>query len=175
MSNASEFNVSWRSEAIEPSTSSYNCPLPAGPCPGIYRFVGNDPGIPGRLNTNYNPQFRTIAAEFEARLRELNPKLIYCSVTGFGQDGPYATRAGYDLMAQGMGGLMSITGDAEGKPMRYDGRWRDRDPATAPAGSTSSKGATPAGAAATTGTLTIVPSCGSSRTPHNDPRISYRV
>jgi crotonobetainyl-CoA:carnitine CoA-transferase CaiB-like acyl-CoA transferase len=39
-----------------------------------------------------------------------NPRLIYCSVTGFGQDGPYASRAGYDLMAQGMGGFMSLTG-----------------------------------------------------------------
>ncbi len=42
-----------------------------------------------------------------------NPRLIYCSVTGFGQDGPYASRAGYDLMAQGMGGFMSLTGMAE--------------------------------------------------------------
>ena len=40
------------------------------------------------------------------------PRLIYCSVTGFGQTGPYATRAGYDLMAQGMGGFMSLTGTA---------------------------------------------------------------
>ena len=40
------------------------------------------------------------------------PRLIYCSVTGFGQDGPYAKRAGYDLMAQGMGGIMDLTGDA---------------------------------------------------------------
>jgi crotonobetainyl-CoA:carnitine CoA-transferase CaiB-like acyl-CoA transferase len=47
-----------------------------------------------------------------------NPRLIYCSVTGYGQDGPYAPRAGYDLMAQGMGGIMSITGTPEGKPMR---------------------------------------------------------
>jgi crotonobetainyl-CoA:carnitine CoA-transferase CaiB-like acyl-CoA transferase len=47
-----------------------------------------------------------------------NPRLIYCSVTGYGQDGPYAPRPGYDLMAQGMGGLMSITGTADGKPMR---------------------------------------------------------
>jgi crotonobetainyl-CoA:carnitine CoA-transferase CaiB-like acyl-CoA transferase len=46
------------------------------------------------------------------------PRLIYCSVTGFGQDGPYAKRAGYDLMAQGMGGLMDITGMAEGEPTR---------------------------------------------------------
>ena len=46
------------------------------------------------------------------------PRLIYCSVTGFGQDGPYATRAGYDLMAQGMGGFMSLTGLADGEPTR---------------------------------------------------------
>jgi len=43
-------------------------------------------------------------------LKQLNPKLIYCSVTGFGQDGPYAERAGYDLMVQAMSGMMSITG-----------------------------------------------------------------
>jgi crotonobetainyl-CoA:carnitine CoA-transferase CaiB-like acyl-CoA transferase len=47
-----------------------------------------------------------------------NPRLIYCSVTGFGQDGPYAARAGYDLMAQGMGGFMSLTGMADGPPTR---------------------------------------------------------
>jgi glutaryl-CoA transferase len=47
-----------------------------------------------------------------------NPRLIYCSVTGFGQDGPYAERAGYDLMVQGMGGIMDITGEPDGEPMR---------------------------------------------------------
>lgn len=47
-----------------------------------------------------------------------NPRLIYCSVTGFGQTGPYAQRAGYDLMAQGMGGFMALTGSADGEPMR---------------------------------------------------------
>jgi crotonobetainyl-CoA:carnitine CoA-transferase CaiB-like acyl-CoA transferase len=46
------------------------------------------------------------------------PRLIYCSVTGFGQDGPYAPRAGYDLMAQGMGGVMDVTGSADGEPTR---------------------------------------------------------
>jgi crotonobetainyl-CoA:carnitine CoA-transferase CaiB-like acyl-CoA transferase len=46
------------------------------------------------------------------------PKLIYCSVTGFGQTGPYRSRAGYDLMAQGMGGFMSLTGFADGEPLR---------------------------------------------------------
>ena len=49
-------------------------------------------------------------------LKALNPKLIYCSITGFGQDGPYAGRAGYDLMIQAMSGMMSITGKADGTP-----------------------------------------------------------
>ena len=53
-----------------------------------------------------------------ASLQAHNPRLIYCSVTGFGQDGPYAQRAGYDLMIQAMSGMMSITGQAEGEPMR---------------------------------------------------------
>jgi crotonobetainyl-CoA:carnitine CoA-transferase CaiB-like acyl-CoA transferase len=47
-----------------------------------------------------------------------NPRLIYCSVTGFGQTGPAAARAGYDLMAQGIGGMMGLTGTADGEPMR---------------------------------------------------------
>src|SRR2546429_1477315 len=47
-----------------------------------------------------------------------NPRLIYCSITGFGQDGPYASRAGYDLMAQGMGGIMELTGAPNGEPQR---------------------------------------------------------
>jgi crotonobetainyl-CoA:carnitine CoA-transferase CaiB-like acyl-CoA transferase len=47
-----------------------------------------------------------------------NPRLIYCSVTGFGQDGPYAKRAGYDLMAQGIGGMMALTGMRDGPPTR---------------------------------------------------------
>lgn len=52
-------------------------------------------------------------------LKEVNPRLIYCSITGFGQDGPYAHRAGYDYIIQGMSGLMSITGDPEGEPQRF--------------------------------------------------------
>lgn len=47
-------------------------------------------------------------------LKEINPELIYCSITGFGQTGPYAARAGYDFMIQGLGGLMSLTGRPEG-------------------------------------------------------------
>lgn len=49
-------------------------------------------------------------------LKTANPSLIYCSVTGFGQDGPYAPRPGYDFIFQGMGGLMSITGERDGQP-----------------------------------------------------------
>ncbi len=51
-----------------------------------------------------------------ASLRALNPRLVYCSITGFGQDGPYAERAGYDLMVQAMTGMMSITGRADSEP-----------------------------------------------------------
>lgn len=51
-------------------------------------------------------------------LKAINPRLIYCSVTGFGQTGPYAHRAGYDFLVQGMGGLMSVTGEPGGQPMK---------------------------------------------------------
>ena len=51
-----------------------------------------------------------------ASLRQANPRLVYASITGFGQDGPYADRAGYDYIIQGMGGLMSITGLPDGVP-----------------------------------------------------------
>ena len=53
-----------------------------------------------------------------ATLHALNPRLVYCSVTGFGQDGPYAQRAGYGAMIQAMGGLMSITGATDGPPQK---------------------------------------------------------
>ncbi len=53
-----------------------------------------------------------------ASLRLVNPRLIYCSITGFGQDGPYAHRAGYDFIIQGMSGLMSVTGPADGQPQK---------------------------------------------------------
>ena len=53
-----------------------------------------------------------------ASLEPENPRLVYCSVTGFGQTGPSASRAGYDLMAQGIGGMMGLTGTADGEPMR---------------------------------------------------------
>src|ERR1043165_5114963 len=53
-----------------------------------------------------------------AGLSKDNPGVVYCSITGFGQDGPYARRAGYDLLVQGMGGIMDLTGRPEGEPMR---------------------------------------------------------
>ncbi len=53
-----------------------------------------------------------------AALREVNPRLIYCSITGFGQTGPYAHRAGYDFIIQGMAGLMSVTGEPDGQPQK---------------------------------------------------------
>lgn len=51
-------------------------------------------------------------------LHEINPRLVYCSITGFGQNGPYAERAGYDFMIQAMGGMMSVTGEAGEQPMK---------------------------------------------------------
>ncbi|WP_084386812.1 CaiB/BaiF CoA transferase family protein [Castellaniella caeni] len=57
-----------------------------------------------------------------ATLKDVNPRLVYCSITGFGQTGPYAARAGYDFLVQGLGGLMSVTGrpdtEAGGGPMK---------------------------------------------------------
>jgi crotonobetainyl-CoA:carnitine CoA-transferase CaiB-like acyl-CoA transferase len=53
-----------------------------------------------------------------ANLNQINPKLVYCSITGFGQTGPFAHKAGYDAIIQGEGGLMSLTGVADGEPMK---------------------------------------------------------
>ncbi|MCP5978912.1 CoA transferase, partial [Klebsiella pneumoniae] len=55
--------------------------------------------------------------DFES-LKALNPRLVYCSIPGFGQDGPYAPRAGYDFLVQGMGGIMDLTGEPEGEPQK---------------------------------------------------------
>lgn len=60
---------------------------------------------------------RKFGLDFET-LHELKPRLIYCSVTGFGQDGPYAHRAGYDFLIQGMSGIMDLTGDPNGEPQK---------------------------------------------------------
>ncbi len=53
-----------------------------------------------------------------ARLAAINPRLVYCSITGFGQDGPYAPRAGYDFIVQGMSGIMDLTGEPDGAPQK---------------------------------------------------------
>jgi crotonobetainyl-CoA:carnitine CoA-transferase CaiB-like acyl-CoA transferase len=53
-----------------------------------------------------------------ASIAAINPSIVYCSITGFGQTGPYAKRAGYDYIIQGMGGLMSLTGEPAGEPMK---------------------------------------------------------
>lgn len=53
-----------------------------------------------------------------ASISAINPRLVYCSITGFGQTGPYVDRGGYDFVAQGMGGFMSITGEEDGPPLR---------------------------------------------------------
>jgi crotonobetainyl-CoA:carnitine CoA-transferase CaiB-like acyl-CoA transferase len=58
-------------------------------------------------------------------LSQLNPRLIYCSITGFGQTGPYAARAGYDFMIQGMGGIMDLTGAPDGEPQKIGVAYAD--------------------------------------------------
>ncbi|MBN3728033.1 CaiB/BaiF CoA transferase family protein [Burkholderia sp. Ac-20379] len=60
-------------------------------------------------------QLKKYGLDYDA-LRAVKPDLIYCSVTGFGQTGPYAHRAGYDFIVQGLGGFMSITGERDGEP-----------------------------------------------------------
>ncbi len=58
-------------------------------------------------------------------LRAEHPRLVYCSITGFGQDGPYAARAGYDFIIQGMSGIMDLTGEAEGPPQKIGVAYAD--------------------------------------------------
>lgn len=71
------------------------------------------PGVAKRLNVDY------------ATLSALNPRLIYCSISGFGQEGPMAGRAAYDYVIQAMSGLMSITGEPDGMPVRCGGAVAD--------------------------------------------------
>jgi formyl-CoA transferase/CoA:oxalate CoA-transferase len=61
---------------------------------------------------------QSLGIDYE-RLRSLNPRLIYCSITGYGMTGPYAGRSGYDLAAQGESGTMALTGEPDGPPVRY--------------------------------------------------------
>jgi crotonobetainyl-CoA:carnitine CoA-transferase CaiB-like acyl-CoA transferase len=67
---------------------------------------------------NYRPDVKYRLGIGPDELRAINPRLIYASISGFGQDGPYANWPGFDSIAQGMGGLMSVTGIAEDGPMR---------------------------------------------------------
>jgi crotonobetainyl-CoA:carnitine CoA-transferase CaiB-like acyl-CoA transferase len=60
-----------------------------------------------------------------ASLAAINPRLIYCSITGFGHTGPYAARAGYDFIVQGMSGIMDLTGDPQGPPMKIGVAYAD--------------------------------------------------
>ena len=60
---------------------------------------------------------RKYGLDYES-LKAVNPRLVYCSITGFGEDGPYASRAGYDFMIQGLGGIMDLTGDPQGEPQK---------------------------------------------------------
>ena len=60
--------------------------------------------------TQYGLDYTSLAAD--------NPRLVYCSITGFGQDGPYKNRAGYDFMIQGMSGIMDLTGEPDGQPQK---------------------------------------------------------
>lgn len=70
------------------------------------------------LVENYRPDVKhKLGIDYEA-LRKINPRLVYASISGFGQTGPYADRPGFDQIAQGMGGLMSVTGEPGSAPMR---------------------------------------------------------
>ena len=60
---------------------------------------------------------RKYGLDYES-LKAVNPRLVYCSITGFGQDGPYESRAGYDFIIQGLGGIMDLTGDPHGEPQK---------------------------------------------------------
>jgi crotonobetainyl-CoA:carnitine CoA-transferase CaiB-like acyl-CoA transferase len=64
------------------------------------------PGVAARLGIDYDT------------LRQVNSRLVHCSISGFGQTGPYAGRGGFDLVAQGMSGLMSVTGTTSGEPVK---------------------------------------------------------
>jgi formyl-CoA transferase len=66
----------------------------------------NRPGVVARLGVDWDT------------LREVNPRLVYASISGFGQTGPYSQRPGYDLMAQGLSGVMSVTGEPDGNPVK---------------------------------------------------------
>ena len=71
----------------------------------------------GRSKTS-GPEQRIASASVTSGLRQENPRLIYCSISGFGQEGPYRDRPGYDALAQAMSGMMAITGEPDGPPSK---------------------------------------------------------
>ena len=73
------------------------------------------------LVENFRPDVKNkLGIDYES-LRQINPRIVYGSISGFGQDGPYAHRAGYDFLIQGMGGLMSVTGERDALQARIEG------------------------------------------------------
>ena len=86
-------------EVIVPSMDTYNCPLPAGPCPNVYRLVGNDPGQLAHRNADYNPQFRTIATEFQAWTGVVHPVDQAPTHIGITIEGPAAQYGALSLCA----------------------------------------------------------------------------
>jgi len=67
---------------------------------------------------NFRPGVtKRLGVDYEA-LKKINPKLVYCSISSYGQTGPYSQLPGYDMIVQGMSGIMSITGDPDGPPYR---------------------------------------------------------
>jgi len=81
----------------------------------IFKRLARDADV---VAENYRPDVKTrLGIDYET-LREINPRLVYASISGFGQDGPYARRPGYDQIVQGMGGLMSVTGLPGQGPVR---------------------------------------------------------
>ncbi len=91
----------------------FNLKHPAGAT--IVRKLAEDADI---IVTNFRPGVMERLGLGEESLRAVNPGLIFCQVTGYGADGPFATQPAYDQVAQGMSGLMSVTGSADGGPMR---------------------------------------------------------
>ena len=83
----SESDYNGMYDVLLPSTNRISCPTPSGVCGNLYRFVGNDPGVPGRLNLNYNPQYRTISADFEAIPGQLIPADMAPTQVGVATEG----------------------------------------------------------------------------------------
>ena len=100
-STTADSDVNGFYEVLVPSTGTYNCPLPAGPCANVYRLVGNDPGTLNHRNADYNPQFRTIATEFQAWPGVVHPVDQAPTHNGITIEGPAAQFGALSLCAVG--------------------------------------------------------------------------